>query len=133
MNWSGESALVGINCGGQSHSQVLPIRLERLRPTTPHWRTCFPQWFGQRRLLGNVVYRRVLTQLFELRIVCHLFKPNLLRNLTVHTEHRSDFLLSKQQNLQHEMVAFLTSTAHAGLAHQDEARQDDGFDGYQGS
>ena len=75
------------------------------------------------RFLKGPLYRRVLTQLFELRIVCHLFKPNLLRNLTVHTEHRGDFLLSKQQNLQHEMVAFLTSTAHAGLAHQDEARQ----------
>ena len=69
----------------------------------------------------------MLTQLLDLFILRDLPKTHPAGNLPVHSQHRRNLLLCQQQDLQHQMVAFGPTPAHAGLPHQNKAGQQNRF------
>jgi hypothetical protein len=81
--------------------------------------------------LGYVVDGGVLAELLELLIVGDALETNLSGDLAVHTEYGGDLFFCQEEDLEHEVIAFLCAPAHARLTHEDDARQQDGFEGYE--
>jgi hypothetical protein len=74
----------------------------------------------------------VLAQLLDFFVGCDLLKTDFSSDLPVYAEYRRNFLLCQEEDLEHEVIAFVGAAAHAGLAHQDHARQQNRFKGYDG-
>jgi hypothetical protein len=83
--------------------------------------------------LGYVVDGGVLAELLELLVVGDAVQADLSGDLAVHAEDGGDFFFCQEEDLQHEVVALLGTAAHAGLTHEDDARQQDCFQGYEGA
>ena len=75
----------------------------------------------------------MLAQLLDFLVVCDLLKANFSGDLPVDAEDRRDLFLCQEEDLEHEVVAFVGAAAHAGLTHQDDARQQDCFEGHDGA
>ena len=57
-------------------------------------------------------------------------RPDFSGDLAVHAEQGGDlFFLSRRRIWSDEVIAFVGASAHAGLTHQDDARQQDCFEG----
>jgi hypothetical protein len=83
--------------------------------------------------LRYVVDGGVLAELLKLLIVGDALQAYLSRDLSVHTEYGGDLFFGQEEDLKHEVVAFLSAAAHARLAHEDDASQQDGFERYEGA
>jgi hypothetical protein len=46
----------------------------------------------------------------------------------IDAEHGGDLLFGEQKDLQHQVIALIVAAAHAGLAHQDEAAEQDSLE-----
>jgi hypothetical protein len=75
----------------------------------------------------------VLAELLEFLIVGDALQTDLSGDLAVHTEYGGDLFFCQKKDLQHEVIAFLGAPAHARLTHEDDARQQDGFERYDGT
>ena len=83
--------------------------------------------------LGYVVDGGVLAELLELFVVGDALQADLSGDLAVHAEYGGDLFFCQEEDLQHEVIAFLGAAAHARLTHEDDARQQDGFECYEGA
>lgn len=81
--------------------------------------------------LGYVVDGGVLAELLEFLIVGDALQADLSGDLAVHTEDGGDLFFCQEEDLKHEVIAFLGAAAHARLTHEDDARQQDGFERYE--
>lgn len=62
-----------------------------------------------------------------------MLKADSSGDLTVHAEDCCDLFLCEEEDLEHEVIAFFGAAAHAGLTHQDDAGQQDRFEGHDGA
>src|SRR5580693_8207633 len=104
------------------------------RPT----RLSFNWWklFGRQFVFDGLCYvvdGGVLAELLELLIVGDALQTDLSGNLAVHSEYGGDLFFCQEEDLKHEVIAFLGAPAHARLTHEDDARQQDGFERYEGA
>jgi len=83
--------------------------------------------------LCYVVDGGVLAELLEFFIVGNALQTDLSCDLAVHAEYGGDLFFCQEEDLKHEVIAFLGAPAHARLAHEDDARQQDGFERYEGA
>ena len=83
--------------------------------------------------LGYVVDGGVLAELLEFLFVGDALQADLSGDLAVHAEYGGDLFFCQEEDLQHEVIAFLGASAHAGLTHEDDAREQDCFEGYEGA
>jgi hypothetical protein len=105
-------------------------------PASSRFRSGPPALLGRQFVfegLGYVVDGGVLAELLELLIVGDALQADLSGDLAVHTEYGGDLFFCEEENLKHEVIAFLGTPAHAGLTHEDDARQQDGFERYEGA
>jgi len=83
--------------------------------------------------LGYVVDGGVLAELLELLIVGDALQTDLSGDLAVHTEYGGHLFFCEEEDLKHEVIAFLGAAAHARLTHEDDAREQDGLERYEGA
>jgi len=108
----------------------------RFRPGPPA-RVCqVRELFGWQFVFDGLCYvvdGGVLAELLELLIVGDALQPDLSGDLAVHPEYGGDLFFCQEQDLKHEVIAFFGAAAHARLTHEDNARQQDGFECYEGA
>jgi len=75
--------------------------------------------------LNHIVDGGVVAEFLYVWTVCDVFEPDFPGNLTVHRNDCGEFLLCEQQDLKHEMVAFVGAAAKTRLAHEDKAGEQD--------
>jgi hypothetical protein len=83
--------------------------------------------------LGYVVDGGVLAELLEFLIVGDALQTDLSGDFAVHSEYGGDLFFCQEEDLKHEVIAFLGAATHARLTHEDDARQQDGFERYEGT
>lgn len=83
--------------------------------------------------LGYVFDGGVLAEFTEIGGVCNGVEAQFAGDLALYAQDGSDLLLGEEEDLEHEVVALVGTFAHAGLAHEDEAGKEEGFDGDEGA
>jgi hypothetical protein len=77
--------------------------------------------------LNYIVDGGVTAEFLDVRAVCDVFESDLPGDLAVHRDDGGEFLFCEEEDLQHEMVAFVGAAAETGLTHEDEAGEQDCF------
>ena len=75
--------------------------------------------------LDYIVDGGVAAEFLDIGAVCDVFEAGLPGDLTVHRDDGGQLLFCEEEDLQHEMVAFVGAPAETGLAHEDEAGKQD--------
>src|SRR6202789_1428085 len=91
--------------------------------------------FGGKTLLdglSDLLDGCVLTEFFYLLVLHNFPQSECVGDLALHAENRGDLLFGEQQDLQHEVIPLVGAAAGAGLAHEDEAAEQDRLEGKNG-
>ncbi len=83
--------------------------------------------------LGDIFDGGWFAEFADFGSVGGLVEADALGDLTVHFEDGGDLLFGEQEDLEHEVVAFVGTAAHARLAHEDKGGEDDRFEGDEGA
>jgi hypothetical protein len=71
--------------------------------------------------------------LLDFLVVCNEWEADFSGDLAIHAEDGRDLLFAEEEDLKHEMIAFFCASAHAGLAHEDDACEEDCFECHDGA
>jgi len=91
----------------------------------------------RRGLLGGEAFADVLghgidgglpAELLDGLVARDRLQAHALGDLTVDAEHSGDLFFGEQKDLKHQVVALFIAAAYAGLAHEDKAAEQDGFE-----
>ena len=74
-----------------------------------------------------------MAELLDIFVFGDLLQAHASGDLAVHAEDGGNLLFGEQENLEHQVVALVCAAAHAGLAHEDEAGEQNGFKGEDGA